>query len=86
MLAIETGADDVYGHNDILDVYTKLADLEKVKKNLETRGVKIDSASLDWVPKEEIALDEKQKESCQKLFEALDENDSVQEIYSNLKM
>jgi len=86
MAAIEAGAEDIYWHNDILDVYTKVEDLEKVKKNLEERGIKVESFSLDWVPKEEIEVDEKTKESCQKLFEALDENEAVQEIYSNLKI
>jgi len=33
-----------------------------------------------------IDLKEKEKESCLKLFEALDELESVQEIYSNLKV
>ncbi|MBZ1345123.1 MAG: YebC/PmpR family DNA-binding transcriptional regulator [Candidatus Nealsonbacteria bacterium] len=42
--------------------------------------------SLEWVPKQEIEVDEKAKGSCQKLFEALDENEAVQEIYSNLKL
>lgn len=41
--------------------------------------------SLEWVPKQEIELGEKDKETAKKLFEALDENDSVQEIYSNIK-
>jgi YebC/PmpR family DNA-binding regulatory protein len=41
--------------------------------------------SLEWVAKQEIELPEKDKEACQKLFEALDENETVQEIYSNLK-
>jgi len=86
MLAIEAGAEDIYWHGDILDVYTKIEDLDRVKKNLEEKGVKIESASLDWVPKEEISLNEKTKEACQKLFEALDENDAVQEIYSNMKL
>ena len=86
LLAIEAGAQDLYWHDDVLDVYTKIEDLEKVKKNLEEKGIKIDSTSLDWVAKEEIKLDEKQKEACQKLFEALDENEAVQEIYSNLKV
>ena len=86
LVSIEAGALDLYWHNDVLDVYTKIEDLEKVKKNLEEKGVKIDSTSLDWVAKEEIKLDEKQKETCQKLFEALDENEAVQEIYSNLKV
>ncbi len=42
--------------------------------------------SLEWVPKQEIELGEKDKELALKLFEALDENDAVQEIYSNLKV
>jgi len=86
LLAIETGAEDIYWHDDTLDVYTKIEDLEKVKKKLEERGIKIDSTSLDWVAKEEVKLDEKQKEACQKLFEALDENEAIQEIYSNIKL
>lgn len=86
LLAIEAGAQDLYWHDGILDVYTKIEDLEKVKKNLEEKGIKIDSTSLDWVAKEEISLDEKQREVCQRLFEALYENDAVQEIYSNLKV
>lgn len=83
--AIEAGAEDIYWHDDVLDVYTKIENLEKVKKNLESQGVKVESASLDWVAKEQIQIDEKEKEACQKLFEALDENEAVQEIYSNLK-
>lgn len=86
LMAIEAGALDIYWHDEILDVYTNTEELDKVKKNLEEKGIKIDSVSLDWVPKEEIALNEKTKETCQKLFEALDENDAVQEIYSNLKV
>lgn len=85
LLAIEAGAEDIYWHNDNLDIYTKPEELEKVKKNLEEKGVQAESASLDWVAKEEVSLDEKKKQACQKLFEALDENDAVQEIYSNLK-
>jgi YebC/PmpR family DNA-binding regulatory protein len=86
MAAIEAGAEDIYWHGVLLDIYTKIDDLDKVKRNLEARRVKIESTSLDWVPKEMVDLDEKTKESCQKLFEALDENEAVQEIYSNLKM
>ena len=86
MLAIEAGASDIYWHDETLDVYTNTGELDKVKKNLEEKGIKTESVSLDWVPKEEISLNAKTKESCQKLFEALDENDAVQEIYSNLKV
>jgi len=82
---IEAGAEDIYRHKDFLDAYTKPDELEKTKKNLEAKGIKVDSASLDWVAKEQVEADDKNKEICQKLFEALDENEAVQEIYSNLK-
>lgn len=85
IIAIEAGAEDLYWHGDLLDVYTKIEDLEKVKRNLMEKGLKIESASLDWVPKEMVEVKEKEKEELEKLFENLDELDSVQEIYSNLK-
>jgi YebC/PmpR family DNA-binding regulatory protein len=86
LLAIEAGAEDIYWHNNILDIYARPEKLEEVKKNLEEKGIQIESTTLDWVAKEQVKLDEKDKEACQKLFEALDENDAVQEIYSNLKI
>lgn len=86
ILVIEAGAEDIYWHNNLLDIYTKPEDLEKVKRNLEERGIQTESTSLDWVAKEQFSLDEKTKEACQKLFEVLDENEAVQEIYSNLKV
>ncbi len=85
LTAIESGADDIYWHENELDIYTKPESLELVKKNLEEKGIKIDAASLDWAAKEEVQVSEKDQEACQKLFEALDENDSVNDIYSNLK-
>jgi len=37
------------------------------------------------MPKEEVEGDEKIKEQNEKLIEKLTDNDSVQEVYSNLK-
>src|SRR3989344_1609283 len=85
LLAIEAGADDVKHQNGVLEIYTKPEDWEKVKKILEEKGLKIESSSLEWTAKEEVAISDKEKETAQKLFEALDENDAIQDIYSNLK-
>jgi len=85
MKTIEAGADDIYWQDDLLEIYTKPEDLEKVKKNLEAQNIKIESALLGWLAKEEIAVDAKDKERAEKLFNALDDNEAVQEIYSNLK-
>ena len=60
-------------------------EIEKVKRALEEKGLKIESASIGWVAKENIAISETDKKACEKLFEALDGSDDVQEIYSNFK-
>ncbi len=85
LLAIEMGAEDVFWRDDLLDIYTKPEDLEKIKKKFEEKQIKIESAFLGWVAKEEVEIPNKEKEACQKLFEALEDNDDVNDIYSNLK-
>lgn len=86
LLAIEAGAQDIYWHNnDELDIWTEIENLDKTKKILEKKEIKIDSVSADWKPKEMVAVGEKEKNACEKLFEALDESDAVQNSYSNLK-
>jgi len=87
LMAIDAGAEDVKWIDDILEVYTKPEDLENAKKNLEKSGIKIENVSLDWVPKDEITIeDESVKKQLEKLFETLDENEDVKEIYSNVTL
>ncbi len=87
LLIIEAGAEDIKWENDnMLEIYTKPEELETIKKTLEEKNLKIESAQLEWIAKEEITLDDKDKEKTQKLFEALDESDAIQNIYSNVKL
>ncbi len=84
LTAIEAGADDIDWQEDLLYLYTKPEDLEKTKKALEGKKLKIQSSDLEWVPKENISVGDEMKEKNQKLFESLDENDDVQNIYTNI--
>jgi len=84
LLCIDGGAEDLkWKSDDKLEIYTKPEELESVKNFLKEKGVEISDSSLDWVPKETKEVEDKGK--LEKLFEALDEQDDVQEIYSNLK-
>jgi transcriptional/translational regulatory protein YebC/TACO1 len=85
LLSIEAGADDIYWFEDSLEVHTSPENTEVVKRALESKGVKVESFSLAWLAKEDVEADEKTKEANEKLFDLLDDNDSVQEVYSNLK-
>ena len=87
LIAIDSGAEDIKWRDDILEVYTKPENLESTKKNLEKSGMKIEDVSLDWVPKDEIKIDDESlKKQLGNLFEALDENEDVKEIYSNVNL
>lgn len=81
--AIESGAEDIQWQEDVLVILTKVDSLEKVREKLEAQGVNIEDSSIEWVAKDSISTP--LKGECEKLFDALDENDGVQQIYSNLK-
>lgn len=87
--AIEAGAEDTkwfqQNEEEFLEIITAVDNLEQTKKNLESQKVAIDSSALGWIAKEGMVLPEKQATACEKLFDALDDNDDIQEIYSNLK-
>lgn len=83
--AIEAGAEDLRWKDSLLVIHTVPEDLERTKQALSERGLEVKESSLEWIPKEEMDVSQKERELCEKLFEALDENDAVQEIFSNLK-
>jgi len=89
MLAIESGALDLIWQTDegqiYLEIITKPEELSIVKKTLEERGVEIESANLGWIAKEEIEASEPDRKIAENLFNDLNESESVQNIYSNLK-
>lgn len=83
---IDSGAQDLkWLDQENLEVYTAAEELEAVKKKLEENGLTSQETSLGWRPKNEISIeDQRAKEQLEKLFEMLDENDDVSEIYSNV--
>ena len=87
--AIEAGAEDTkwfqQDEEKFLEIITAVDNLEQTKQNLENQNIAINSSALGWLAKEEVALPEKKTAACEKLFDALDDNDDVQQIYSNLK-
>ena len=85
LLAIESGADNIQWFENKFDIYVGIDNIRKVRGDLEKNGLKVEEISLDWVPNNYQSVAEEEKEKIENFFEALDENDSVQEIYSNLR-
>ena len=87
LIAIEAGAEDLrWQDENTLTIFTKSIELEHVKKKLIDMPLPLEDSSLDWIAKEYVEAPENVQASTEKLFEVLDEQDDVQEIYSNLKI
>ncbi len=81
---IESGAEDIKISDKKILVYTKPENLQLVKENLEKENVKINSAEIEFVPKEKIKILDEVEEKIQKIFNQLDENQDVVNYYTNL--
>ncbi len=81
---IELGAEDIEKDGDDLVIYTKVEDMQKVREGLEQKQITQDYSELEYIPKESKKIEnEKTKEKLQKLFDALDDNDDVNNFYTN---
>ena len=80
---IEANADNYQEQDQEFYVTVKKESLEKSKTFFEEKNIEIRSFSLSWVPANPIKVSQESQEACQKIFDALDENEDIQEIYSN---
>jgi len=85
LVAIESGADDMEWNDKELTVYASLENMENVKEEFEKKNFIPESATVEWVAQNPVEITDAQRSKLENLFEALDEYDDVQEIYSNIK-
>ena len=81
---IEAGAEDIKQNNEAITIYTKPENLSRIKNIIENENIQIDSYIIDWVPKNEVQVTDEDKKRLKELFNALNEQDEVEEIFSNL--
>jgi YebC/PmpR family DNA-binding regulatory protein len=82
-IILDAGADDLKDDESFFEIISAVENFEKVRKAIEEKKYKIDSASLQFVAKDLVPIDEKAAGDVIKILEALDEHDDVQNVYSN---
>ena len=83
-LAIENGAEDVQVTNEkMIEIIIPISELELLKKVYDEKSLVYETATLTKLPSTFVSLDDAQKESFVKLYEKLEDDDDVQEVYSN---
>jgi len=84
-LAIELGADDIRTEGESLVVVTDPKEFERNREGLKKSGLPEPlSAEVMLVPQNTVHLQGKEAEGAVKLVNALEDNDDVQNVYSNM--
>ena len=82
--ALEAGADDVVTNDDgSIEVVCQPNDFPKVKSSLEAAGFKAELAEVTMKPQTEVEFTGDDAVKMQKLLDALENLDDVQEVYTN---
>lgn len=82
--ALEAGASDFSADGDVFEISTEPADFGGVRDDLEAKGYTFVSAEVEMVPDTYTALtDPEHLVKMQKLIDALEDNDDVQQVWHN---
>ena len=81
--ALEAGAEDVEPQESDYRVVTEPGNFMVVRESLEASGVEFENAEIMMEPQNSISLEAGEARQTLRLIEALEENDDVQEVYSN---
>lgn len=83
-LAVEAGAEDVQGIEDVVQVTTPVSAFEAVKKALQAKGLELKMAELSFVSANMVTPpDAKDQQRVEGLLEDLEDYEDVQNVYSN---
>lgn len=86
-IALDAGAEDVISHEDgSLEVLTPVPDFPRVQDALTQAGLKAEIATVTMRPETETEFEGEQAESMQKLLDALENLDDVQEVFTNASL
>jgi YebC/PmpR family DNA-binding regulatory protein len=83
-IVLEAGAEDLRVEDDVYEVITEPANLEKVKKEIIDNSIKYTIAELTMDPKSTVKIDDRTvAKQVLELVEALEDTDDVQHVYAN---
>lgn len=82
--SLEAGASDFQADEDVFEIYTEPSDFNGVLEDLTANGYEFVSAEVEMVPDTYTEItDEEAIVKMQKLLDALEDNDDVQNVWHN---
>lgn len=84
--ALDAGADDFIAEDDAFEVHTSVANFSAVRKYLEEKGLNFFEAQIEMVSQNKITLNGDELAKFQRLVDALEDLDDVQNVYHNVDL
>ena len=84
-LAIEAGADECKTSDNFHEIQCPMSEIYNVKKELEREITNFISTDIEWIPLNNVEISKEKNESLINFFDSLEEDDDVQNFYSNAK-
>lgn len=81
---IDFGLDEIDENEGEIFVYTAFEDFGNMQKALEDRNIDIINADFQWFPTTTVELPEDQEEDINKLIEKLEEDDDINQVFTNM--
>jgi len=83
-LAIESGADECISNDRFHEIQCVMSEIYNVKKNLEKTIANFISTEIEWVPINSVDIAKDRVETAIEFLETLEDDDDVQNVYSNI--
>lgn len=83
MKVLDMGAEDFNADEDFFEIITSPEEFSSVRESLEKENYKFLSADVNMIPQNMVSLNLQDSEKVQRLIDALEDNDDVQDVYSN---
>ncbi|GHB46340.1 YebC/PmpR family DNA-binding transcriptional regulator [Mongoliitalea lutea] len=81
---IDFGLDEIAENEGEIFVYTAFEDFGRMQKALEDRNIDITNADFQWFPATTVELSPEQEEEINKLIERLEDDDDVNQVFTNM--
>ena len=85
MMALDVGAEDFQEEEDSYEILTAPDDFSSVREALEKEGIPMAEADIAMIPQNYLTLtDEQALKNLNRTLDLLEDDDDVQNVYTNL--
>ena len=84
-VAIEAGADECFSNGDYHEILCDKSKIYNVKRKIEKSINNFLSTDIEWIPINNVEISKERKDDAVRFLKILEDDDDVQNVYTNLK-